>query len=159
MPSISEKVITENSTLEELVAARQIAENTLCDVKAQADVMRILHAKKVLQSAFPQHENAMFARNWDQDEPSLVSLLSEDPRVDDIKIGDDLTDLLDEQKKAVIAAESAVILIGNDDDIWVYAYGADDESDEEHAYAFNMALRPNTALIAPDDISTTEKQE
>lgn len=122
--------MTESAICAELAAQRAIAEKALERAKHRADTLRTKHAAALLRETFPRHEVAIFARNWDEDEPSLMQLLTTAESVGDIdrSKGDGRLDLTREQWSAINQAENAIILIGPDDDILDHL----DPSNEEH---------------------------
>lgn len=135
--------VTEKNSIEEIEAARDIAEEILDSAKRPADLLRVMHAKAVLRRAFPQHAVAVFAREWDQDEPLLIQLISTEDDVDDVDLEDDAVAdaLTDVQRRATLVADRAIRLIGNDDEVWRYL----DAPDEEHEdwYEFDLSLLPD----------------
>jgi hypothetical protein len=143
--------VTEKNSIEEIEAARDIAETVLDSAKRPADLLRVMHAKAVLRQAFPQHAVAVFARYWDQDEPRLIQLISAEDDVEDVAVQDDdvAAALTDVQKRAASVADRAIRLLGSDDEVWNYL----DEPDEEHEdwYEFDLTL-----AALPDETETED---
>ena len=113
------------------------AVNVAADAKHLADQLRTHYAKALLKESFPDHTLAIFIRNWDEDRPSLLQLLSHGAGVDDIDLTDDEdAHLSSEQDKALAAAEHQIRLIGSDDDLLNHL----DPSDEDHGDWFEFQL-------------------
>jgi hypothetical protein len=122
MPTIEAK------NIDEIARRRTATEALLHAAKTTADAARAEHAKALLSDAFPQHTLAVFTRNWDQDEPHLLQLISGAEGVDDLQVWEERDRLSPEQLHAVNQAEIAIVLIGADDDILEHL----DRSDEFH---------------------------
>lgn len=115
-------------TIEQILAERQVAEVALSEAKNKADAARAEYAAALLGETFPQHTLAVFTRNWDQDEPHLLQLISGAEGVEDLEVWEERDQLSPEQLHAVNQAEIAIVLIGSDDDILEHL----DPSDEYH---------------------------
>lgn len=107
------------------------AADVAANAKHLADQLRTHYAKALLKEAFPDHTLAVFARNWDEDQPSLLQLLSDRADVDDIDLSHDEDGHLSRsQKSALAAAEHQIRLIGPDDDLLDHLEsGQEDHSD------------------------------
>lgn len=100
----------------ELMKSR--AENIAANAKHLADSLRAEYARLLLAEAFPGYALAVFARDWEEDEPKLLQLLSDRRDLDDI----DLTlsnpaALPEEQRRAAYEAQLQIRLIGSDEEI------------------------------------------
>lgn len=88
--------------------------------KDAADALRAEYARRLLSDAFPAHATAVFARNWDEEEPGLIQLLSDDDAVPDLYVRAESSarpELTDRQRAAIIRSEASIAEIGPDDDI------------------------------------------
>lgn len=125
---------------EQLKAARDIAEEALAEAKRAADVLRTAYARALLTQAFPSHSLAVFARSRDEDEAKLIQLVSSTEGVDDLELTEEAVydALSPEQKHAFNEADSAIALIGDDDDLWGHLEAPDEEHDDW--YEFDLYL-------------------
>lgn len=93
------------------------AERALSRVQAAVDSMRAAEARRLLSLAFPRHSTAVFVRDWDEDRPRLVQLLSTEDGVDDVDLTADPEAQL---PKGSWKAERLVRMIaaGGDEAVW-----------------------------------------
>ncbi|MCI4659694.1 hypothetical protein [Cryobacterium zhongshanensis] len=142
--------VTEKNSIEEIEAARDIAETILDSAKRPADLLRVMHAKAVLRQAFPQHAVAVFARYWDQDEPRLIQLISAEDDVEDVELQDDdvATALTGDQKRAASVADRAIRLLGSDDEVWNYLDAPDEEHEDWYEFDLTLAELPDETETA-----------
>lgn len=134
---------TQNAPAEEVGAALQIAEIALEEAQRAADALRVAHARRLLSDAFPRHAVAVFVRNWDEDRPRLVQLLSAEEGVADIDLTEDPSAPLPRgTSEAFGEAERAVRRIGDDDRLLaqVGLYGADFEHEHDGWVEFDLPL-------------------
>lgn len=127
-----------------LKAFTEHAVRVAAEAKHLADSLRAEYARQLLHEHFPNHALAVFARNWDEDQPSLIQLLSANDAASDLdlmKPAPDFEDLPQEKRAAVIDAEAKIIAIGSDDEILEYL----DPGAEEHQdwTEFVLYLDPN----------------
>jgi len=156
--------ITENTSSEEIAAARAIAENVLAQATDSANIIRVMHAAAVLTEHFPSHTLAVFFRNWDENEATLVQLLSASDDVDDLDLRDESVAgaLSAEQLRAVGTADFAIRLIGSDNELGRHLT----EGEEEHEgwYEFTLDLIPaepelGVAAAETADLSAAPRAE
>lgn len=100
----------------ELMKSR--AENVAASAKHLADTLRAEYARLLLAEAFPGYTLAIFSRNWDEDEPKLLQILSDHRDLDDIDLSlSSPAALPADQQSAAYAAQLQIRLIGSDDEI------------------------------------------
>jgi hypothetical protein len=128
----------EDLSIDELAEKRREAETRLAAAEQEADALRVAHAGALLAEAFPQHTLAVFARNWDEDEPHLLQLLTSVDGVEAIEVADERESMTTAQKRALKDAEWAIVLIGSDDHIVRHL----EVSEEDHVdwVEFDLAL-------------------
>ncbi len=127
--------------IQTLQLMKDMAEDVAARAKRSADTLRTEYARQLLRGAFPGHSLAVFARQWDQHEPTLVQLLSS--RVDsaDLDLAGDAGDfsaLTPTAKRAITQAERQIVRIGSDEDILEHLLAGDAEHDGW--YEFNLPL-------------------
>lgn len=127
-----------------LGAFTERAVKVAAEAKHLADSLRAEYARQLLHEHFPGHTLAVFARNWDEDNPALIQLLSANdayPDLDLMKPAPDFDDLPQDKRAAVIEAEAKIVAIGADDDILEHL----DPGAEEHQdwTEFVLYLDPN----------------
>lgn len=134
---------TQNAPAEEVGAALQIAEIALDEAERAADVLRVAHARRLLSDAFPHHSVAVFVRNWDEDRPRLVQLLSSEEGVEDVDLTDNPSAPLPKgTSEAFGEAERAIRRIADDERLLaqVSLYGADFEHEHDGWVEFDLPL-------------------
>ena len=97
------------------------AERALSRVQSAVDSMRAAEARRLLSLAFPRHSTAVFVRDWDEDRPRLVQLLSTEDGVDDVDLTADPEARLPEGSSGAFwKAEHFVCMIaaGGDEAVW-----------------------------------------
>ena len=144
---------TQNAPVEEVGAALQIAEIALEEAERAADVLRVAHAHRLLSDAFPRHAVAVFVRNWDEDRPRLVQLLSAEEGVADVDLTEDPSAPLPKgTSEAFGEAERVIQRIGDDDRLLaqVSLYGADFEHEHDGWIEFDIPLGDESHEEAED---------
>lgn len=140
--------------IDNIASAREQAEEILAAARERANQVRVEHARAVLREAFPSHSLAVFARYDDQQRPALIQLLSDDPDATDVDIQEkDAWDGLPAPgREAVEIANTAIGLIGDDEEIWRHL----DAGSEQHEnwYEFDLELDlGSVGFFAPETIA------
>lgn len=130
----------QSSFIANIASAREQAEEILRAARERANRFRVDHARAVLRGAFPSHSLAVFARYDDQPRPALIQLLSDDPAAADVDVQEKgvWTGLEAPRREAIEIANTAIGLIGDDEEIWRHL----DAGCEQHEdwYEFELDL-------------------
>lgn len=134
--------ITAPAHVRSLGMLKESAERVAGEAKHLADSLRAEYARLLIAEAFPGHTLAIFARNWDEEKPVLIQLLTNQPQSTDLDLQEDpeLESIAPEKRKLLIEAERAIQIIGSDDDILQHL----SQGETEHAdwTEFQLVLRP-----------------
>jgi len=96
--------------LDVIRAERAAAEEALEQAKLKADALRAEFARTILHETFPTHEIAIFSRHYDEEEPELLHILGGLADIEEWPLGTP-------GREAILEAETAIQLMGHDDDI------------------------------------------
>ena len=146
--------ITDASALNDIAAAREIAESALADAKVAADQLRVHHARVALRDAFPEYPLAVFVRYANEDDGVRLAQLLSNDGVLEVNEPDQTRDLTKTQKCALNIADRAINLIGDDHSVYAHLEASDEEHDDW--YEFQLALRPDIAVEAGAAASVPE---
>lgn len=105
-------------SMKSLAAMRDRAEDVATRAKTMADTLRVAYARELLREAFPGYTLAVFARDWNEDQPLLLQILSDQPDQVDIDLSLSSPAFLpDDQRLAAYEAQLQIAKIGSDEEI------------------------------------------
>lgn len=148
IPSIEEAIsegLVRIEDAKERLARGQVDPMSFADsLKSVHNAVLAAHAHALLSEAFPRHSTAIFVRNWDEDSPHLLQLLSGDAAVPDYDTTeqDGRPDWISpEQWSALVEAERAIAYLGTDEEVHEHLEPGEDPDSHPDWVEFQMALR------------------
>ena len=118
------------------------------DLAAFADSLKAIHdqalaehAHQLMAGAFPDHEVVIFARNWDEDAPHLLQVLTSRADIEEYDGSIEKsrpTWMTRQQWAALIEAERSIAHIGSDDEILQHLDPGETEHEDWTEFQLNL---------------------